>query len=224
MGHCLYKYFGHKNHLENFIEHGEVYLNSVSYFLNCEENSRRDETENLNVYRPINGLIVNSSITGQTFTVPLQLNSQIYGTDRIFVFCMSSQYSAQLNHKFRAYGCVEIADVEAFKERLRLKIKTHLGINDLSKDIFLSGPISYYDSADEPGTRHACPDQIVMAKPKAFSDEQEYRFVFTEDAALFQVNQVKYSLSSGTLQSQDKHSHLILRLGSLADICRIVTP
>lgn len=201
-----------------------MYFNSLSYFLNCEENSRRDETENVNIYRPSGGLVINNLATGETFTVQAQLNSQVDGADRIFIFCVSAEYSTHLQSKFCAYGCVEISDVDTFKDRLQSKIKDHLGMSELKREAFLSGLVDYYNITAAPGARHACPDQIVMAKPERFAEEKEYRFAFTDDVTLFDVNNVRYDVSSGAHQASPISGHALLKLGSLADICKIIAP
>lgn len=219
----VYKYFGNKNHLCAFVENGEVYLNSLSYFISCEDASRRDESEDTYVYRPQAGLQINNLTTGQSFILPVQLNSKIQGADDIYLFCTSTELSESLFKKFGAYGCVEIFDVEAFKNRLNLKIKEFLQQENYGSDQLLDGPVVYYDASNEPETRHACPDQIVMAKPERFGEEREYRFAFSKIANTFQVNQVDYTLSSKMPISTTKHGSVLLQLGSLSDICRTVS-
>jgi len=219
----IYKYFSQMGHLKNFVEQGEVYLNSLSYFLACEDISRRDETENLNVYRPTNGLQINNLTIGKTFSIPAQLNSQIKGANRIFIFCTSSELSPYLFKKFGAYGCVEISSVDIFRNRLRSKFEEFFGATHES-GAFLADHVSYYDIAAEPGVRHACPDQIVMTKPQNFDDEKEYRFALTSDASLFKVHEVQYTISSGVQSQLIDHRSVVLKLGSLLDICKIVSP
>ncbi len=219
----LYKYFGQKAHLEAFLEHGEVYLNSLSYFLNCEDDSRRDETEDACIYRPAPGLTVNNLTTGETFILPAtQLHSRIEGSDQTFLFCASTEYSSHLNKKFGAYGCVRISNVSEFTNRLQARVTDHARRNKWPNEMMLSEAVGYYDPTDPPGTRHACPDQIIMTKPQRFSDEREFRFAVVSDKSLLEVNSTQYSISTETNPSMSKSNHLTLHLGSLIDICEIV--
>src|SRR5690606_811202 len=105
----LYRYFSDKEHLRKFMERGEVYINSLSYYLTCESESRRDPSEDANIYAPESGLVITNQTTGMTFTVPAQLISKVGGADRIFVFCASTQLSDHLYRKFAAAGCVRIS-------------------------------------------------------------------------------------------------------------------
>ncbi|MES2802461.1 MAG: hypothetical protein V4654_08225 [Bdellovibrionota bacterium] len=219
----LYRYFGQKNYLESFIEQGEIFFNSLSYFLSCEDESRRDTTEDACIYIPEKGLITHNKTTGKSFTLTNQkFISQVNRANHIFVFCTSTTFDDQLSKKFQAPGCVEILDVSAFKDRMQAAVEELYDAKELQNKTLLSGQIDYYDPANPPGTRHACPDQIVMSKPKSFLDEQEYRFAFAEHADAFDVNNVRYFLSNTIQPSTKTDNYKILKLGSLTDICRII--
>jgi hypothetical protein len=221
----IYKYFGNKEHLKKFLERGEIYFNSLSFFLSCEDNSRRDETEDTYIYAPKNGLRVNNLTTSSEHTLIGQLNSKVKEPNRIFVFCASGDLSKHLYKKFCAQGCVAILDVEEFNRRLHSKIKEARRQGTIENDELLSEFVTYYSPNSEPGTRHACPDQIIMSKRDIYRDEKEYRFAFADYAGAFEVNNVEYSLAlHPPPPTASTYGSQILQIGSLADICNIVNP
>ncbi len=218
----IYKYFSKQCHLQSFLENGEIYFNSLSYFLSCDDDSRRDRSEDVTLYRPKSGLVGNIVTTGKPFALPAQqLISRVNASDSIFVFCTSAEFSVRLYQKFNAEGCIEISNPDEFKERLQAKINELVDGGNGANKTLLAGRIEYYDSAESPGARHACPDQIVMAKPDHFSDEAEFRFAFAKDQNAFDVNNVQYSISSELDAPNAASRHLSLRLGSLTDICQV---
>ena len=219
----IFKYFKNSTFQNQFVDLGEVYFNSLSYFLTCEDSARRDITEPLNVYRPDSGLKINITDSEKTLTDQRFLISQIKNPHRVFIFCTSLEFSGHLQKKFDASGCVEIYDLSEFKKRLQkaLIYKSRLGL--IKNKTLLSDKIQYYEVKNEPKARHACPDQIIMSKPfDDFSDEKEYRFAFSRDKDAFNVNNVQYLLSPQIPLTTWPNSHQVLRLGSLRDICKIV--
>ena len=64
----IYKYFNNTNFRDRFVNLGEVYFNSLSYFLSCEDASRRDNTENANLYKPADGLQITKVDSQITFS------------------------------------------------------------------------------------------------------------------------------------------------------------
>lgn len=217
----IYKYFGNKNWGNSFIENGEIYFNSLSYFISCEDQSRRDDDEDAHILRREEGLQINVLTTGKTFTYNGQLCSKIRKADRIYVFCASAEFNENLYQKFNSQVCVEIYDLEEFKRRLQFKITEAHKQGLLGSDQLLSGPVDYYSYGDGPGAAHACPDQIVMGKSDKYKEENEYRFAFSLDKGAFAVNNVDYTLSRNSVPTSGNPSHRVLRLGSLIDICKM---
>ena len=101
----IFKYFGDNQHLENFLQKGEVFFNTLSYFLSCEDLSRRDISEDANVYMPSKGLEISITATNQKLKDQRGLISRVKRPDRIFVFCTSLELSENLFRKFCAAGC-----------------------------------------------------------------------------------------------------------------------
>lgn len=217
----VFKYFGNKQHLESFVNKGEVMFNTLSYFLSCEDQVRRDYLEGSNVYRPPEGLQITLTETRQTLLDTRVFISKINKPHRVFVFCTSTENSDYLYKKFSATGCVEILNLDAFKKRILHEIKKP--IHNIKNKTLLSDAVSYYDSEQEPSARHACPDQIIMSKTLPFSDEKEYRFSFAKDQNAFDVNNIDYSLSNKVLSSNSIGNGKKLILGELTDIVKIIS-
>ena len=217
----IFKYFSKHEYAENFISKGEVYFNSLSYFLSCEEVSKRDPYEDANIYKPANGLQITNINSHEKSIDPRSLISKLKGPHRIFVFCTSMLLNEHLWKKFNSVSCVEITDLEKFRDRIAKAIVRP--ILRLKNRTLLAGEVEYVDSQQEPGTRHACPDQIVMSKFNGYSDEKEYRFAFAIDKYAFDVDNVSYSLAYDVGGPTSPIGHKVIRLSDLSDICRIVS-
>lgn len=217
----LYKYFQNADFQQEFLEEGVVYFNSLSYFLSCEDISRRDDKEDLSLYRPHAGLEINTDF-GVSFRDPRFFVSRIKKPDSVFVFCTSKACNPDLFKKFNAAGCISILDVNEFEKRLKKALlkKARLGI--IKNTTLISGPVSYYNQEDESGTRYACPDQIIMSKlaHPCFMAEEEYRFCFAKDEDAFDVDNLDYMVASGLLAFKGRNGFQKLRLGDLRDICK----
>ena len=219
----IYKYFNNVGFRDRFINAGEVYFNSLSYFLSCEDKSRRDNTENANLYKPANGLQITKLHSQQTFTDARTLISTIKNPNRVFVYCTSNELSEVLFKRFSATTCVEIFNLPEFQKRLQKSLKNRARLGIIKNTTLLNGSVDYYNSENEPDTSHAWPDQIIMAKQSnPFSVEKEYRFAFAKDKNAFDVNNVDYSLGAEVQPFMGQHTHQVLHLGNLSDICKVV--
>lgn len=215
-----FKYFSQKPHLDGFLKNGEVFFNTLSYFLSCEDPTRRDEIEDSNIYKPADGLQITLTDSQQQLVDHRGLISKVKNAHRVFVFCTSLELSEELSQKFCSVGCVEIFDIEEFNRRLKKRIKNPA--HNIKNQELLSGKVDYYNLAQESGTRHACPDQIIMSKIERFSDEKEYRIAFAKDANAFAVNNVDYYLANSPIPSSKAGTPKKLILGDLTDIARVV--
>jgi len=216
----VFKYFSQKQHLQEFLEDGVVFFNTLSYFLSCEDLARRDVTEDANVYMPADGLDITITTTNQKLKDSRALVSRVKQPDRVFVFCASIELSENLFHKFGAAGCVEIPDVEEFRSR----IKRHLikSAHNIKNKEILFGKIEYYGFEEVPKARYACPKQIIMSKSSRFSDEKEYRVAFAKDVGAFDSCNVNYTLAHGLEINEAIGKPKKFILGSLSDIAKVV--
>lgn len=215
----VFKYFKNEDHLKSFVNRGEVMFNTLASFLICEDESRRDYLEDSNIYRPSDGLQIMLTRTQQKLTDSRALISKVKNPNRVFIFCTSTENNAYLYRKFSAVGCVEIFNVDAFKERVLRVMKKP--IHNIKNQTLLADLVSYYDHEQDSGTRHACPDQIIMSKHKFFSEEREFRFAFAKDKDSFDVNNVDYSLSNQIVLPNLVGNGKKLILGNLSGIVRV---
>lgn len=220
----IFKYFGQKEHQDSFLGEGEVYFKSLSYFINCEDPSRKDVTEGANQYRPYAGLKVFTRDTEVTLGSGISFNSAIKRPDRFFIFCASRNFSESLIKKFGAYSCIEISNLEDFQKRLKRALIRKCRKGSLRNSRLLADPVNYYEKENSPGSRYACPDEIIMSKPNSFEIEQEYRFAFAKKRHAFDVDKnLKFSLSKELKPYSEADDDIVLKLGDLTDICSIVS-
>lgn len=214
----LYRYFDKVEYLESFYRRGEVMFNTLSYFLAIEDDGRRDETENLNIYSPAGGLICTNVRTKEQTVLPAALISKIPRADRIYIYCTSTEYSSKKYRDFKAIGCAEIADAEEFRKRIERAIRQpHHNMKNKS---VLAGKVEYYDPQLPPGARYAFTDMIVMAKPKKYADEAEYRFAFSKDKDAFSAP-IDYTISTMLPSPVHAGKGKLLYLGDLSDIIEL---
>lgn len=199
---------------------GEVFFNTLSYFLSCEDLARRDANEGTNIYKPPDGLEVTNVTTNQKFKDHRGLISRIKHPERVFVFCTSLELSDNLFKKFSASGCAEISDVKELSNRISRHLRR--SAHKIKNKEILSGRVEYYNFGDKPEARYACPDQIIMSKSENFSDEKEYRIAFAKDANAFEVNNVDYYLSNSLTSYIKIGKPKKLSLGDLTDIAKFV--
>jgi len=215
----LYKYLPHK-YAEAFVDEGKILFRSILYFLACED-ERRDELEGTHQYEPAGGLEINNLTQGWSQQLPGgSLRSSVKNPDKLFIFCTSQRLSADLASKFGSDACVEIMDVDRFVARLRtwLRRRPRVKLKTLRHDA-----VTYYRTAEPPREVWALPDLIVMNKPYAFEDEEEYRFAFSLKADAFKFENVDMKITTGPAPKVPKGTYpeMLVKLGSMTDCCRI---
>lgn len=217
----LYKYLP-RRYAEPFVSSGAVLFRSLQYFLACED-ARRDELEGTHQYEPVHGLEVTNETQGWRQRMPgASMRSNIKNPEQLFVFCASQVLTPDLAGKFGADACVEIADVGKFAARARTALRRHPRVK---LQTLIHGVVEYYRTADPPREVWALPDRIVMNKPHLFAGEQEYRFVFSFNANAFKFENVDMKITTGPTPNVPKGTHpeMLVKLGSMADCCRVHT-
>ena len=176
--------------------------------------------EDSNIYKPADGLQITLTESQQQLVDHRGFISKVKNAHRVFVFCTSLEFSERLSQKFCSVGCIEIFDIDEFNRRLKKCIRNPA--HNIKNQELLSGKVDYYNLALGSGTRHACPDQIIMSKIERFSDEKEYRIAFAKDPNALAVNNVDYYLSNSPITSSKAGTPKKLILGNLTDIARVV--
>ena len=98
-------------------------MRSLSYYRDDEDAGvRADPFEGTLAHRPQDGLKATLADTGEVRSLPYTFES-IAREDDIFVYCVSSELSADLAKKFGTAICVEIHKPLQFLHRLRTALK-----------------------------------------------------------------------------------------------------
>ena len=213
----IYRYFREEKFCEDFILKGKTLFRPLSYFITCEDSTRKDYTESMNIFEPKNGLEITKLDSNEKMILPLKLISSVVRPDQVFLYCSSTQLSAKLFNKFEATVCVEI-DTIKFEYHIEKQLKKMFRKNF----VYSSQIVEYYDPSLPPDTRHADPERIIFSKPRSFSDESEFRFAFSQDKNIFNVNNVSYILADEPASSPitTVNNEFFLELGSIERFCR----
>jgi hypothetical protein len=212
----IYRYFSSKEFCDEFLFRGKVLFRPRSYFLACEDESRRDSTEASNIFAPEDGLKITKLNYNENLTLDIQLISSIPNPDQVFIYCSSTQFSAALFERFNAVYCIKIN-----RKKFECRVKEHLQKNFKYKFVYAGKAIDYYDPALPPDTRHADPERIVFSKPKHFEIESEFRFTFSQNPDAFNVNNVSCVLTNNHSRptSNIPGNDFFLEIGNVERCC-----
>lgn len=198
---------------------GEVYFNSLAYFLSCEDDTRRDLNEGTSVFQPSRGLEINNLTRGTKFNLKAPMISSVRNLNRVFVYCLSLSKSPILFDRFKSQSRVCIDDLDEFQSRITGQLTSPL--RRIHRNSVIAGQVNYYDSNEPPGTRWALPDQIVMSKNKTYASENEYRIAFALDRATFKFENVEIQLGQKSMREGSDLAHRKILVGLLRDICSV---
>lgn len=215
----LYKYLSER-HVDAFVREGVILFRALSYFRDYEDAQiRGDEFEGTRLHRPLGGLEIRLTKTQQKVVLPHSFESTANEND-IFVFCLSTILNADLAAQFQADACVEIVNPTRFLAGIRAALARRPSIKS---KMLVHGGVRYYTPDEPPIVDWALPEKITMAKLSAYASQKEYRIAFAIDGA-FTVENTKLRLvSPGERRAPRAVSHpeRILKLGSLAKICKV---
>jgi hypothetical protein len=217
----LFKYLPSK-YLEAMVGRGELLFRSLSYFRNYEElHVRGDRHEGKRLFHPRPGLEVTKTETGEKLLLPWAFEASVKDRE-IYVFCVSTQRTQELADEFKTDTCVEIQDPVALISKIRSALALRRWVKHAR---LLHGTVEYYSPAEPPMAEWAVPERMVMRKTTDYAHQAEYRFAFARGDAL-KVNNVDTQITAtpGELQpTLDGHPEHVLKVGSLAGICRVHT-
>lgn len=215
----LYRYLS-TNRVHSFVREGSVLMRSLSYYRDYEDAGvRADAFEGTLAHRPLDGLKATIVGSGEVRELPYRFESSAQQDD-IFVYCVSSERSADIARRFQTPFCVEIHKPVQFLHRLRtaLMLRSRMRSNAL-----IHGDVRYYEHHEPPIVDWALPEKIAMRKPSQFSWQREYRFAVPRGDA-FSVENVSVSLvplDAPRPARSNTHPALALRLGDLSKLCRV---
>lgn len=215
----LVRYFSKKN-ADAFVDRGEVLFRALSYFRDYEdEGVRADEHEGTLIHLPSEGLSVTNVNTKEIIALPHRFEATAK-EEEIFVYCMSTEISSDIAHRFDAEVAVEIFDPLKFLSLVRSKLSLR---RRLRAEKLVHHQVRYYEWDEAPIVDWALPERIAMRKPKSFEWQKEYRFAVPVGDA-FRVENVSLKLRApGDLRLRRAmlHPELLLKLGSLSKICHV---
>jgi hypothetical protein len=212
------RYFNEEN-ARQFLQGGEVLFRALSYFRDYEDDGvRSDPFEGTLAHRPMDGLRVKLTKTGQEVEMPYTLESTAREDD-IFVYCMSTAVSREIGQRFGAQVAVEIIRPQEFLARVRSALALR---RRLRPEKLVHQEVRYYQQHEPPIVDWALPERIALRKPLSFSWQQEYRLaVPLGDAFAVENVQVKLvPLGAARPPRAQAHPKILLKLGRLANICR----
>lgn len=217
----LFKYLPSK-YLESLVGRGELLFRSLAYFRNYEEiNVRGDRHEGRRLFHRSQGLEVTKTETGEKLLLPWAFEASVKDRE-IYVFCMSMQRTQELADEFKTDTCVEIQDPVALISKIRSALALRRWVEHAR---LLHGNVEYYSPAEPPRADWAVPERIVMRKTTDYAHQAEYRLAFGRGNAL-KVNNVGTQITATpgeVTPTLDGHLEHVLKVGSLARICRVHT-
>jgi len=197
-----------------------VLFRSLSYYSNYEEMQvRGDRNEGKRVFKPVGGLELTKTKTGEQFRIHGTLESTVQDRE-IFVFCMSKVLSLELAREFEADVCIEITEPAYLIAEIRSALLRRKWVR---KGRLLHGPVDYYSPETPPLAEWAVPERMVMRKTTEYFDQAEYRLAFARGNALQLENVVTQIKTAQDLTPPTLHGHPehILKLGSLKKHCKV---
>jgi hypothetical protein len=215
----LYRYLK-PDRVDSFVGAGSLLMRSLSFYRDYEDAGvRADPFEGTLAHRPLDGLKATIVETGEVRPLPYTFESTAR-EDEIFVYCVSSELSADIAKKFETPVCVEIHKPIQFLHRLRtaLALRARIRANAL-----VHGDVRYYELHEPPIVDWALPQRIAMRKPSHFSWQGEYRFAVPRGEA-FSVENVSVKLvplGAARPPRTSAHPSMQLKLGDLSRLCRV---
>lgn len=215
----LYKYLP-ESHVGAFVHDGAVLFRALSYFRDYEDAQvRGDEFEGTRLHRPLGGLEITLTETQQKVVLPHSFESAAHEDD-IFVFCLSTVLRSDLAAQFLANACVEILNPSRFFSGIRAALARRPSIKC---KMLVHGDVHYYTPDEPPIVDWALPERIAMAKLSTYATQNEYRIAFAVNEAFAVENTRLQLVAPGERRSPRSISHpeRLLKLGSLARICKV---
>jgi len=192
----------------------------LSYFQDYEDGLiRGDEYEGVLKHTKLEGLEINNVTTGESFNAPWQFESEV-DSENIFIFCTSNKLSRELAQEFKSDICVEFVNAAPIISNLRsaVSLRKKIKPNRLFHD-----EVKYYSEEEAPGIKWAFPNQIAMRKLNRFSNQEEYRFMFSLNNAL-EYNKTTQKIRIGEktkVQRIEPYPEHILKVGNIKKCCKI---
>ncbi len=215
----LYKYLPRK-YLDSFVKEGKILFRSLSYFQDYEDDlARGDKYDGVLKHSKDGGLQINNLTSGKSFHVPVVLESKV-DSENVFVFCASKKLCPELAKKFKADVCVEVTNSAGVISRLHSAVARR---KKIKPNKLFHGEVEYYSEEEAPGITWAFPKQIAMKKLSGYSDQEEYRMLFSLNGALEfgKTNQQLRVADGEKKQRLNPYPEHTLKIGNIGKWCNI---
>jgi hypothetical protein len=226
----LYKYID-RPYGDLLIE-GRLRFSSISWFRHFDDPERGDFYEGTLRFAPKDGLEVqNHTRLTRFIDRDRMFTAAARSSDYIFAFAVSTELSGHLWRKFAPLHktestCVEIFDVERFAAHIQTTLRKR---SPVQARTFRQRLVHYRAVEEPPEHRWALPDELAFLKEDTFSDQHEYRFLFSPRKHAYKFQDVRLELvaknSTPVRAHLDSAKHCIdLSLGAIADCVGFVPP
>jgi hypothetical protein len=218
----LFRFFDDARWAEQMVL-GSLRFRTLAYYRDYEEQRvRGDDNEGVSVFRPDQGLEIDNQTQRRQFVqVDGAFEAEIRAGE-IFVYCLSRSDTSRIREEFNARACVEIRNVAEFCRRVEKALPGAIFGGRPSRER-VGYRVEYYDAADPPGARWACPDLIACSKLRSYSWQEEFRLLFsTTDALKFQ--KVELRIVRGRPKRPhgvSQHHERIVQIGDLSGIANL---
>ena len=212
---AIFKYFTEEAHALALINRGELMLQPLSHFRGREADGvRGNPRDGILTYAPKDALVMNMD-DGRFITLGGgSFNSSVNQND-IFVYCLSSELSAELAEKFGRF-CVEIPDQDLLVRRLKQRAHPKSKF-DYEQVVF--GKVDYREHSMEPGADWALPERLVLIKPESFAWQNEFRIAVGKRDTM-NVENVGLTIQTGPAAPvlEPVRAPIFMRIGKLKEL------
>lgn len=217
----LYKYVGEEGFARALIDEGQIFLRPLSYFRAFEDQLVRGDPDDGKLrYEPEAGLKLNK-LNGEVVELAAgwRFRASVRAED-IFVYCLSTELSADLAARFESPFCVEIED----RVRVLGRIWAHVRLRSkLDRNHVYSDVVDYRKLTTAPGADWGLPERVAFIKPEGWAWQKEHRIVIGRKGA-FAVENVECALESDTglaPPSPPASDPLIIHVGNLSKFAKL---
>lgn len=210
----LYKYLP-SEYLDSTIK-GEILFRNFTYFKQQEDKTRGDYLEAIHRDNPDNDI----TITAEKDGIPRNFDASFLnstGSDLIFMFCTSLDFSPDLYKEFNCNACIEITDPTEFCRRIRVAVRQILSTH---KNGLLCGTINYYRPNQPVEQNIKDATALPFLKDEIYSYQNEFRFVFGVSKAFKLKQQIilnkDYDFREEAMKGSAKSR--VVKIGSIEDI------
>lgn len=139
-----------------------------------EHTEKGDPLEGADLFYPTGISEIHNLTRGTRHNLDVTLLTEL-SYERIFIFCLSQHFSADLGQAFGHDACIRINDGHEFIKRCQMRVRrlAHIDRNGL-----ISGPVRYIDPTETPHLDFDNPKDIAFIKSSRYLSQKEFRLVF----------------------------------------------